>query len=918
MQPHEFVGKWSKVNLKESAASQEHFLDLCRMLGHPTPAEADGEGTSFTFEKGATKASGGEGFADVWKKGFFAWEYKGKHKDLDAAYRQLLNYKDALENPPLMVTCDLDRFEVRTNFTNTVQRVERFSTADLSKPEKLAILRAVFFDPESLRPGLTTIALTEEAAAHFAKLADSLGKRGVEPQRAAHFITKVIFCLFAQDVGLLPTGHFSRIVERTTQRPADFVKYVSELFDAMAKGGTSVLEEIRYFNGNLFNDEDVIELTTEEIKIVAEAGKYDWGDIEPAIFGTLFERSLDPSKRSQIGAHYTHPDDIRAVVEPVLMEPLRREWEEVRGKVSELKGKLDRASGRNAQGIRQEIQKELAGFLNRISSLRVLDPACGSGNFLYISLKLLKDLERDVQFFASGISPNLPFLNEVSPTQLHGLEINPYAVELARTAVWIGYLQWYEKNGHQVARVPVLQPLDTIQQRDAILDLSDPALPQEPEWPEADVIIGNPPFLGDKKMRGELGDSYVESLRKLYVGRVPGQADLVCYWFEKAKAIVENRRAMRVGLLATQGIRGGANRRVLERIKQVGDIFWAESDRAWVVKGAAVRVSMVGFDNGTEQRRLLDGKPVAAINADLSSHSDVTQARRLAENQGVCFLGIMKAGPFDLDDSTAKEMLRAPLNANGRPNSDVVRPRLGGQDITGRPRTTWIIDFGVETTLEEAACYEMPFEYIRQKVKPLRDRNRRERMKEEWWIHGEARPGLRKAIEQLSRCIVTPEVAKYRLFVWMSTTVIPDHKLHVFARDDDYFLGVLHSRVHEAWSLAQCSWIGVGNDPSYSSSRTFETFPFPKPTAEQQEVIAAAAKVLNDLRERWLNPPGASEEDLKKRTLTNLYNARPTWLAQAHERLDNAVLDAYGWPHDIGTEELLTRLLALNLEREAA
>jgi type II restriction/modification system DNA methylase subunit YeeA len=304
---------------------------------------------------------------------------------------------------------------------------------------------------------------------------------------------------------------------------------------------------------------------------------------------------------------------------------------------------------------------------------------------------------------------------------------------------------------------------------------------------------------------------------------------------------------------------------------------------------------------------LLDGRPVASINSDLSARPDVTSALALVENSGLCFLGVMKGGPFDIEPTIAKLMLAAPANPNGRPNSDVIKLRLGGQDVVKRSREGWIIDF-VEMDLPDAALYQLPFEYVRENVKPLRDQNRDARMHDKWWLHGRSRPDMRRAISGLARCIVTPEVSKYRLFIWMDTNTIPDHKLHVFARDDDYFFGVLQSRAHECWSLAQGSWMGVGNDPSYSSSRTFETFPFPFPPGLEPKddsrvrAIAEAAAELVKLRDAWLNPPGASEAELKKRTLTNLYNQRPTWLDNAHRRLDEAVFAAYGWPADLSDE----------------
>lgn len=427
-------------------------------------------------------------------------------------------------------------------------------------------------------------------------------------------------------------------------------------------------------------------------------------------------------------------------------------------------------------------------------------------------------------------------------------------------------------------------------------------------------------------MRGELGDTYVEHLRTQYAERVPGGADLVTYWFERARALIAQGTTKRAGLLATQGIRGIANRRVLEQIKCTGNIFMAWSDRPWILGGAAVRVALVGFDDGSETERFLNGVAVEAINTNLTSSIATTQAVALPENKGLNFLGMMKAGPFELDGVTARRMLAAPLNPNRRPNADVVKRRLGGQDVVGRWRDGWIVDFGVDMTEQEAALYEEPFEHVRKNVKPLRDKNRRDSMRTRWWIHGEPRRGLRASIaaHALQRVIVTPEVAKHRLFIWMDTSVVPDHKLHVFVRDDDYFFGVLHSRVHEVWTLATCSWLGVGNDPSYSSTRTFETFPFPWPPGQEPQsdplvlAIAAAAQRLVELRDNWLNPPRADAEQLKLRTLTKLYNERPAWLTNAHRELDAAVLAAYSWPSDLSDEELLARLLALNLDRHGA
>jgi type II restriction/modification system DNA methylase subunit YeeA len=907
-----------------------HFIELCDVLSEPHPASEDSSGATYTFEKGGTTIEGKQGFADVWKRGCFGWEYKGKHKDLNVAYQQLLKYREDLENPPLLVVCDLELFEVHTNFTGTAKQVYRFSLDDLLKNQATAdcklppleVLRAVFTDPARLRPDRSTADVTEMAAAEFATLADSLRARGVDPQRAAHFLMRLLFCLFAEDIGLLPPKLFSVLLERTRHRPADFKARLAQLFAAMATGGAFGADDIAHFNGDLFTDAEVFDLSAEDIETLLRVSKLDWSAIEPAIFGTLFERSLDPDKRSQLGAHYTSRDDIMLIVEPVLMAPLRRRWVEVKAKAEKLleRPKPGKAAGKKLQTALRNL---LLGFVHELSQVRVLDPACGSGNFLYVALKLLLDLWKEVSVFGAthGLAHLLPY--QVNPAQLYGIEINVYAQELASVVVWIGYIQWLHDNGFGVPPPPILQRLDNIRRMDAVLTHDAHGGPLEPEWPQADVIIGNPPFLGDKKMREGLGDKYVDDLRALYADRVPGGADLVTYWFEKARAQIGENKAERAGLLATNSISMMGNRPVLERLKETGDIFMAWGDRPWILDGAAVRVSMIGFDNGAEKSRTLDGKAVDQIHADLTTGADVASAFALEENAGLCFLGVMKGGPFQIDDATAQAMLTSPLNPNARPNSDVVRRRIGGQDVTGRRAEGWVIDFN-EMPENEAALYEMPFEYVRRTVKPVRDRNRDARMRVSWWLHGRSRPALREALKGKVRCIITPEVAKHRIFVWMSTDIVPDHTLHVIARADAYFFGVVHSRVHELWSIAQCSWIGVGNDPRYSSSRTFETFPFPwRPGREPSDdtrvkAVAALADDLTTKRDAWLNPPGASAAELKTRTLTNLYNQRPQWLEDAHRALDKAVLAAYGWPEALSDAEILERLLALNRERAGA
>jgi len=901
-----FQAKWRGVTLKERSASQEHFLDLCRALGMPTPAEADKTGAFYTFEKGATKTAGGQGFADVWWDGKFGWEYKGRHADLEKAYGQLLQYREDLGNPPLLVVCDMNRFEIHTNFTGTKKVVHVFSLDELDQPATLDLLRNVFTDPAALRPGETTEEVTIAAAVRFGALAAALTARGHEPRRIAHYLMQLLFCLFAEDIGLLPKGLFTDLLTFGARRPERFTTQISDLLTAMRDGGDFNLQDVPRFNGGLFVTIDPLPLTGDDLTALAKAARLDWGSVEPAIFGTLFERSLDPSQRAQLGAHYTGRADIERVVEPVVMTPLRRRWDEVRLKADGLKTTWDAATTPQTQRNRRaEFAASLHGFQQELTEVRILDPACGSGNFLYVALAKLLDLEKEVLVYGAGNGLALGY-PLVSPAQLAGLEVNEYARELAQVAIWIGYLQWRIGNGFSGLPNPILEPLETIRLQDALLDR------------------GDPPFLGGKRLRTEMDDSYVDDLFAVYDGRVARESDLVCYFFEKARAELDADRAARVGLLATNSIRGGANRRVLERIKESGDIYMAWDDEPWILNGAAVRIAIVGFDDGSEGDRILDGVPVTAINADLTGGIDITTAQRLPENFGLAYMGDTKGGSFDVSAEQAEHWLRMPTNPNGRPNSDVVRPWVNGFDLVRRSRGMWIVDFGVDMTETEAALYEAPFEYVRTRVKLERDRSRTTIT--QWWLHERPRTEMRNALSGLDRFICTPRVATYRLFVWLAGSTLPDSATIALARQDDYFFGVLHSRAHEVWSLRMGT--SLEDRPRYTPTTCFETFPLPWSPGKEPwrdprlHAIADAARELDEKRRAWLDPPGASEADLKKRTLTNLYNARPAWLQQAHAVLDRAVWAAYGWddpdPAIVEEDVLLARLLALNLERAGA
>ena len=937
MTPHEFIAKW-KDGGDERRDAQPFFEDLCRLVRHQTPREADPEHTWFTYEYGASKTDGGDGWADVWKKGFFGWEAKGTHKSLERAYAQLKMYADALQNPPLLVVSDLHTIIVHTNFTNTAKREYRFTIEELADHKTREILEAAFHNPERLRPGETRTSITKDAAEKFSTLAQSLRNRGHDPHAVAHFLNRLIFCMFAEDIRLLPNELFTKMVNSSQGKPDLFEKRASELFAAMKAGGDVAFENIEWFNGGLFEDDTALRLEGDELAILASACRMDWSEIDPSIFGTLFERGLDPDKRSQLGAHYTDPDTIMKIIRPVVIEPWLREWEEERKALATM---VDRAKKTVSKAAMERFNR----FLERLRAFRVLDPACGSGNFLFLSLHALKNIEARV--IAEGEMLGLPRqFPGVGPQAVKGIELNAYAAELARITIWIGEIQWMIQNGYGAKKNPILQPLDQIENRDALLNDDG----TEATWPHADAVVGNPPFIGSRKLNKELGSSYVETVRKAYGKRVPNGADFVCYWFEKARAAIQANHLARAGLVGTQAIRAGRSREVLRAIIETTKIGEAWSDEPWVNEGAAVRVSIVCYGNGFEGVRL-NGASVSSITADLSSGDrgfDLTKAKKLRANRDVAFQGIIPRGAFVVNDGTAARWAALPTNPNGLTNAAVMVPYVNANHILKRTAPSWCLDFG-QMEEAEAMLFEQPYAYAKAEIYPERQKTNQQEAKDFWWQHWCPRPEMNKALERVDRYIATPRVAKFRVFTWLEKSALPDSRLYAIARDDSATFGILHSRAHEVWAMATSSRHGDGTEggrPTYNAASCFETFPFPEgmspniPAASysddpRAQRIAAVAQALVDARDRWLNPPEwidrvpevvpgypdrivakpGHEADLKKRTLTNLYNARPAWLQHAHQRLDEAVAAAYGWQWPLSDEEILRRLFELNQSR---
>ncbi len=937
MTPQQFIAKWGAPRgvpgpayaLNEEQGAQSHFLDLCELLDVPKPGGAEG----YRFEEKSAVIGGKTGYADVFKRGVFAWENKAPGKNLDAALKQLLTYSLALSNPPILVVSDRLTIRIHTQFTGHPSQTHSVGLEELDQPDKLALLRRIWTAPESFKPKVTNRDITEAAAKSFATLAEGLRRRSPEPQddaanRVAHFLTQCLFCFFAEDVGLLPGKLFERLLNNRHITPAKLTQALSDLFTAMASGGMFGVDDVAWFNGGLFKRIDVPTLSILDVTELRNAANLNWSAIDVSIFGTLFERGLDPAKRSQLGAHYTDTATIDRIIDPVLRRPLLKKWELVAQAIQGLQAK----STKKGDKAYRDAKALFIGWLDALANYRILDPACGSGNFLFLGLKALKDIEHKSHLDAAALGLDREADLVTGPHNVLGIELNEYAAELARVTVWIGELQWRMAHGYEFKTNPVLEPLDHIECRDALLvfpssepqsqEAGEPrcepgepgfepgaraaqmpgahtlrflkspptsapptplsgegldkaaALVTEAPWPRANIVIGNPPFLGDRKMIRELGENYTFTLRRVYEGRVPGGADLVCYWFEKARQAIELNGLEAAGLVATNSIRGGANRKVLDAISQTARIFDAWSDECWVNEGAAVRVSLVAFGHAVQAPRL-NGLVVYGVATDLtaldgSTNNDLTQASKLPANACTSFIGTQKNGPFDIAGELARHWLRQP-NPNGLSSAKVLRPWVNGISVTRRAEDYWVIDFD-KMSESDASLFEQPFTHVIREVKPTRLELRRDWHRLHWWCHGDPRPAMKFALSGIPRQIISPRVSKHRVFAWFSSVVLPDSAVVTVARADDSTFGILHSRFHELWSLRMGT--SLEDRPRYTPTTCFETFPFPPgltplDTAHQQTETLPNGAVIPLLPEFYKeNMPLASVDKGRVATKT--------------------------------------------------
>jgi len=933
-----------------------------------------------------------------------------------AAQNQADQYVRALPGPegrpPFIVVTDVGRsLELYSEFTRSGGTYvpfpdpahHRVTLEDLREPEIQRRLRLLWLDPESLDPSKVAAKVTRQVSAKLAELARALEGRGYTPDRVAHFLKRCLFTMFSEDVELLPRDSFTTLLEHLKDKPDAFVAALDQFWQTMNTGGfdSRTMEKIRHFNGGLFRDIQPIPLGAEEIGLLLDAAKADWRYVEPAIFGTLLERALDPRERHKLGAHYTPRAYVERLVMPTIVEPLRAEWQTVQVAAAAWleKGKRDKAIN------------ELKEFHYRLCQIRVLDPACGSGNFLYVSLEHLKRLEGEVLNVVAELSGGQAMLEAeglaVDPHQFLGLEINPRAAAIAEVVLWIGYLQWHYRL-RQVLDIPepIIRDFHNIEHRDALIEydnvtpltdgdgvpttiwdgvsyakspVTGEPVPDEDKrrpiykylhprsapWPEADFIVGNPPFIGEKRMRDVLGDGYVDAVREVY-SDLPA-CDFVMYWWHKAAELVADGKARRFGFITTNSITQSKNRAVVAPHCERGmSLVFAVPDHPWVdaADGAAVRIAMTVARQGAHKGQLWrvaterdaggEAKEVefdvrrGRIFADLTVGAPLMDAAGLASNSGLVFQGVKLVGEGFLVDAQKRE---AWLHQN--PQWIRFLPRLvAGKDLTNRREPRYCIDFFGLTAEQAQRQFPAGYQQVIEQVKPYRQEVKRKAHRERFWIYGEARPGMRAAVAGLDRYIVTSEVSKHRYFVMLdSKECLADGSLAVVALNDPFFLGCLSSRVHVRWALAQGG--RLESRPRWQNGPCFLNFPFP---------LEGEADVgrIRDLGEQIDSHRKQQQERYAQLTITDVYNVLEklnagealnnkertvheqgvvSVLKDLHDELDRAVFRAYGWD-DLAErlvgcpgattpyrdrsqeqaeaeEELLSRLVALNAERVA-
>ena len=1026
-----FIAHWSSVPISERAHYQTFIIQLCRLIGAPAPDDERTGDLDYCFERPVRfrhdDGSSQSGYIDCAKRDCFVLEAKQSQKRREGgpfdpvvqlalfsrstaksrapsqdaldrlmrtAKRQAENYAKALDEwPPVLVIVDVGRsIELWSDFARQGKIYApfpdragyRITLDQLRSPEVMDRLRRVWTEPMSLDPAAKAAEVTTAIASRLAWLVRSINNRrqvgldrvdaSAQAEKTALFVMQCIFAMFADSVRLIDYRGFLGLLESYRSKADRFHDAARIFFRTMDEGGhcLATQERIRRFNGGLYHRVDPIPITEDELSALIAAARCDWANVEPAIFGALLEQALDPAERAELGAHYTPRAFVERLIEPTIMEPLRSDWEAVEAQ----------AIGLYLNGDPLDARRLIRGFHEQLCKVRVLDPACGTGNFLYVAMRMMKELEEEVVSTLGEMGEHQGSLalegHVVSPEQFYGLEKNANAAWIAEMVMWIGHLQWHFRvSGDAMPSEPILKDFRTIERSDALLEYArveivrDGAVhsrtldgdrrgrplferdreretvryvdPRPKPWPPVHFIVGNPPFIGGKDLRRELGDGYVDALATIRGGRFLS-ADFVTAWWDRAAEILTQPGSIlrRFGFITTNSITQTFSRRVLEHHldrDQPIRLAFAIPDHPWVkgVGCADVRIAMSVAERGEPdgQGRWLKVRDAEAltfeerhgdIGADLMLDSRLTRVGALKANAGLAYRGVQLMGAgFQVSPARAKALL-----SGSDPQAPCpVRDYRNGRDLADRPRGVQVIDFFGWDEGEARRRHPLLFQHLLETVKPDRDRNNRAAYRENWWIFGEPRRDLRTALEGLNRYIVTVETAKHRWFRFMDAATLPDNKLVVIASDDPAVLGVLSSRQHRAWFAANAGRIGeYEREAVYVKGACFDAFPFPDLKGDLAAEIGVLAEELDRLRSDVLGRHAAL-------TMTGLYNARARMggeplteaergaheagcvgvLDHLHQRLDRLVAHAYGWPDDLTDNQIVDRLIVLNQAR---
>ncbi|MFC3723414.1 DNA methyltransferase [Neoaquamicrobium sediminum] len=1012
-----FIARWTSREGGAERANYQMFLsEFCDVIGvpRPEPAGAERAQNDYVFERAVRRRESDEIASsrriDLYKKGCFILEAKqsrlpgGKNAlpgqltmlpdeperlgrrsiargwdvMMQNARRQAEDYVFLLDPdhpaPPFIITGDVGHaFEIFADFTGTGRAYGQFPDRkgfriymeDLRREEVRALLARIWTDPTSLDPARESARVTRAIAKRLAEVSKALEAKH-PPEEVAHFLMRCIFTMFAEDVDLLPKGKFTELLSDCVASPSAFLPMIEELWAKMDEPAqdkrffSAFKERLRHFNGNLFKDARAFPLGREEIGELLEAAKAKWTDVDPAIFGTLLEQALEPGERRKLGAHYTPRAYVQRLVEVTVMEPLRADWQKA----------LTKAEDAKESGDEDKAVAIVRGYHHQLCTTRVLDPACGTGNFLYVALELMKKLEGEVleTLARLGVSESLGLEREaVDPHQFLGLELNPRAAAIAELVVWIGYLQQHYRTRDGHPSEPILKAFRNInfgrrEGYDAVLTWDGYPVPtiveqdgkrvetypnaRRPDWSEAEFIVGNPPFIGNKRMRELLSDAYVETLRSTY-SKVPESVDFVMYWWQVATAAVADGKVRRSGLVTTNSITQNYNRRVIQAnlgakapvsiIFAISDHPWTRSDRS----SAAVRIAMTVVEKGTVDGQLMTverasnldsdaptieySKETGAISADLSAGPNTINSAYLAANIDLAHQGVTPLGEgFRLTRSEVTQLGYDPGNL-----PTVIRKYLIGRDLVQTPLERFIIDFFGLNEEEARLLHPRLFQVVLERVKQERKVKSRAAYREKYWVYAEPRARMREALRHLDRYVVTCRTAKHRLFSFADKDMLSDAKIVAIATSEAATLALVSSRVHIEWAKRTGAWLGIGNDSNYNHSECFGKFPFPDPSDDIRQQLRAAGEELDALRKKVL----ADHPDL---TLTGLYNVLEKVKAGAaladkdedvkerglvlilkelHETIDRLTAQAYDWPENLSDEQILERLVALNAER---